>query len=56
VKKGLGIEDLLADFEPDYSLIDRIGLMQDLDDLLGRKVDVVLEKNLRDIILCAIRY
>ncbi|RZM82145.1 nucleotidyltransferase family protein [Leptolyngbya iicbica] len=32
--------DLLVDLEPGRSLLDHIGLMQDLADLLGRSVDV----------------
>ena len=40
--------DFLVDMEPEHSLLDRIGLMQDLEDLLGRKVDVATEKVLRD--------
>ena len=38
--------DLLVDFEPGRSILDHIGLIQDLQDLLGRKVDVVTEKGL----------
>ncbi|MEO8397057.1 MAG: nucleotidyltransferase family protein [Chloroflexota bacterium] len=40
--------DLLVDFKPGYGLIDRIALMQDLEDLLGRHVDVVRERSLRE--------
>ena len=40
--------DFLVDMEPGHSLLDRIGLMQDLEDLLGRKVDVATVKVLRD--------
>ncbi len=40
--------DLLVDFRPDYSLLDRIGLIQELQDLLGRKVDVIPAKMLRE--------
>ncbi len=40
--------DLLVDFKPDYRLWDHIGLKQDLEDLLGRKVDVVIAKNIRE--------
>lgn len=40
--------DLLVDFQPNYRLLDHIGLKQDLEDLLGRKVDVVIAKNLRE--------
>lgn len=42
--------DFLVDFPPDYSLWDRIGLKQDLEDLLGRNVDVVLAGQLREMI------
>lgn len=42
--------DFLVNFNSGYKMWDRIGLIQDLEDLLGRKVDVVLEKNLRDAI------
>jgi predicted nucleotidyltransferase len=40
--------DFLVDFNPDYRLWDHIGLKQDLEDLLGRKVDVAIAKNLRE--------
>ena len=40
--------DFLVDMESDLNLLDRIGLMQDLEDLLGRKVDVATVKVLRD--------
>ena len=35
--------DLLVDMEPGRSLIDQIALKQDLEDLLGREVDVVTQ-------------
>jgi len=38
--------DLLVEFEPGRSLLDHTALAQDLEDLLGRKVDVVTEKGL----------
>jgi predicted nucleotidyltransferase len=38
--------DLLIDLDPDRSLLDRIGLKHDLEDLLGRKVDVMTERSL----------
>ncbi len=38
--------DLLVDFEPGRSLLDRIGLGQDLEDLLGCKVDVARSDSL----------
>ncbi len=38
--------DLLVELDQDRSLLDRIALMQDLEELLGRKVDVVNEKAL----------
>jgi predicted nucleotidyltransferase len=42
--------DLLVTMEPDRSLFDRIELMQDLEDLLHVKVDVVNEKALSPLI------
>ena len=42
--------DVLVEFEPGRTLLDRIGLTQDLEDLLGRKVDVVTEKALHRLI------
>lgn len=38
--------DILVDLEPGRSLMDLGGLLMDLEDLLGRKVDVVTEKGL----------
>ena len=38
--------DLLVDLEKGRSLLDRVGLMVELEDLLGRKVDVVTEQGL----------
>lgn len=35
--------DMLVDLEPGRSLLDIIAIKQDLEDLLGRKVDVVTE-------------
>jgi len=44
--------DLLVHFDVDRSLLDQVGLKQDLEDLLGRPVDVVddeaLHRSLRD--------
>ena len=40
--------DLLVDMEPGRSLLDLIGLLMDLEALLGCKVDVVTVKGLRD--------
>ncbi len=40
--------DFLVEFKPGYGLIDRIALIQDLQELLGRDVDVVRERSLRD--------
>ena len=37
--------DLLVDFEAGRSLLDRIALMQDLEDLLGIDVDVVTTRS-----------
>jgi predicted nucleotidyltransferase len=39
--------DVLVDLEPGRSLIDLGGLLMDLQQLLGREVDVVTEKGLR---------
>jgi hypothetical protein len=38
--------DFLVDLEPGRSLFDLGGLLMDLQDLLGRKVDVATEKGL----------
>ena len=35
--------DLLVDIEPGRSLLDQVGFGQDLEELLGSKVDVVAE-------------
>ncbi|MBV9689060.1 MAG: nucleotidyltransferase family protein [Ktedonobacteraceae bacterium] len=40
--------DLLVDLEPGRSLFDLGGLLMDLQDLLGHKVDVVTERGLRE--------
>jgi len=40
--------DFLVNMEPGRSLLDLCGLLIDLEELLGRKVDVVTEKGLRD--------
>ncbi len=40
--------DFLVEFKPGYGLIDRIALIQDLQDLLGCNVDVVRERSLRE--------
>lgn len=40
--------DFLVNFQPNYRLWDHIGLKQDLEALLGRKVDVANEDNLRE--------
>lgn len=39
--------DLLIDLEPGRSLLDHASLLIDLEELLGRKVDVVTEHGLR---------
>ena len=38
--------DLLIDLQPGRSLLDLIAIKQDLEDLLGLKVDVVTERSL----------
>lgn len=40
--------DLLVDLEKGRSLLDHAGLMADLEDLLGRRVDVATTAGLRD--------
>ena len=40
--------DFLVDMEKGRSLLDLGGLLMDLQELLGRKVDVVTEKGLRE--------
>ena len=35
--------DVLIEFEPGRSLLDQVGFRQDLEELLGRRVDVVSE-------------
>lgn len=39
--------DVLVDLEPGRSLLDLGGLLADLQELLGREVDVITEKGLR---------
>lgn len=39
--------DVLVDLEPDRSLFDLGGLLMELQDLLGCKVDIVTEQGLR---------
>ena len=49
--------DVLVKFEPGRSLLDLVGIQQDLEELLGCKVDVVSERALRsedDILLEAV--
>jgi len=38
--------DILVEMDPGTSLLDHVALMQDLEDLLGRKVDVVSDRAL----------
>jgi hypothetical protein len=40
--------DVLVDMEPGRNLLDMGGLLMDLQELLGRRVDVVSERGLRD--------
>jgi predicted nucleotidyltransferase/DNA-binding XRE family transcriptional regulator len=40
--------DLLVTFEPDASLLDQAGLIADLEELLGTRVDVVSDRGLTD--------
>ena len=39
--------DLLVDFEPGASLLDHVGLLKDLEDLLGVGVDIVSRNALK---------
>jgi predicted nucleotidyltransferase len=47
--------DLLVDFEPSASLLDHVGLVQGLEELLGLEVDVVTRNALkpREELVCA---
>lgn len=50
LRGALGLKsdiDFLVDFEPDYSLRDHIRLTQGLQQLLGRRVEVVDRRSLR---------
>jgi hypothetical protein len=51
--------DILVEWEPGRSLLDHVALMQDLEDLLGIKVDVVtrdaLHRYIRDQVLAEAR-
>jgi predicted nucleotidyltransferase len=38
--------DFLVELEPDRSLLDHAALLADLEELLGRKVDVVTERSI----------
>lgn len=38
--------DLLVDLDEDQSLFDQIALRQEIEDLLGRKVDLVTEQSI----------
>jgi predicted nucleotidyltransferase len=38
--------DFLIELEPGRSLLDHVALLQDLEDILGRKVDVVTDNGL----------
>lgn len=55
ISRGEAVEgsdlDLLVDFEPGASLLDTIGLQQNLEDQLGIPVDVVTVKALHPLIL-----
>ena len=42
--------DLLVEFHPGATLLDRVALIQDLEDLLGTHVDVVTERALHPLI------
>lgn len=40
--------DFLVDIQKQWSLFDHISLIQDLEDLLGRKVDLIPADSIRD--------
>lgn len=40
--------DLLVEFEPTVSLLDHASLLVELEDLLGRKVDVASDRGLKE--------
>ncbi len=40
--------DLVVEFEPHVSLLDHGGLIEDLQDALGCKVDVISERGMRE--------
>jgi len=42
--------DILVDLNRAWSLWDRIGLKQDLEDLLGQPVDIAVAADLREVI------
>lgn len=42
--------DFLVELEPERTLLDQIGLMQSLEKLLGRKVDVIEPETLHELI------
>lgn len=46
--------DLLVDLAPDRGLLDLVAIKQDLEDLLGRHVDVVTEASLSPYLRAAV--
>ena len=48
--KPLNDVDFLIELEPGRNLLDRVALMQDLEELLNRKVDVAKPSNLHELI------
>ncbi len=40
--------DFLVDFKSGYRLMEHVGFVVDLQELLGRRVEVAIEKNLRE--------
>lgn len=42
--------DILVDLESPWTLLDHIGMKQELEDLLDRDVDVIVADALRDIV------
>ena len=43
--------DVLVRFSRDISLLDHIGVAQELEDILGRKVDLITESSLSEFVI-----
>jgi hypothetical protein len=47
--------DILVRFSQDISLLDHIGFAQELEDILGRKVDLITERSLSKYVIPNVR-